>query len=267
MNRIKQQAKNSVNIYLYGDIADYWWDDESNSAKCLKDKLAELNDITEINLHINSLGGDVIEGIAMFNLLKQHPAKVNVFVDGFACSIASVIAMAGDTVYMPKNAYMMIHNCWTCMQGNSKELRKTADDLDKIMEGSIESYLSKVNISREKLVELLDAESYLTAEECYEMGFADIVMPISETIEQSATRSILQLVKENKELKMQIDSTKNETINISKKAVEEIANRIVEKMNDDNFKKEKFNNKPERDQKNIFESFFNGILKNESEEQ
>ena len=117
MNRIKQQAENSINIYLYGEIADYWWDDESNSAKCLKDKLTEMNDITEINLHINSLGGDVIEGIAMFNLLKQHPAKVNVYVDGFACSIASVIAMAGDTIYMPKNSMMMIHNCWTYTDG------------------------------------------------------------------------------------------------------------------------------------------------------
>lgn len=257
MNRIKQQAGNSVNIYLYGDIADYWWDDESNSAKCLKDKLAELNDITEINLHINSLGGDVIEGIAMFNLLKQHPAKVNVYVDGFACSIASVIAMAGDTVYMPKNSMMMIHNCWTYTGGNSKELRKTADDLDKIMEASIESYLSKINISREELVELLDAETYLTAEECYNMGFADILMPISESIEQSATKSFLQLAKQNKELKQNAEKTKfmekeNKEINFEK-ICEMLENKYELKIKE----------KEERPKNNVFESFFNAILKEE----
>lgn len=257
MNRIKQQAGNSVNIYLYGDIADYWWDDESNSAKCLKDKLAELNDITEINLHINSLGGDVIEGIAMFNLLKQHPAKVNVYVDGFACSIASVIAMAGDTVYMPKNSMMMIHNCWTYTGGNSKELRKTADDLDKIMETSIESYLSKINISREELVELLDAETYLTAEECYNMGFADILMPISESIEQSATKSFLQLAKQNKELKQNAEKTKfmekeNKEINFEK-ICEMLENKYELKIKE----------KEERPKNNVFESFFYAILKEE----
>lgn len=256
MNRIKQQAGNSVNIYLYGDIADYWWDDESNSAKCLKDKLAELNDITEINLHINSLGGDVIEGIAMFNLLKQHPAKVNVYVDGFACSIASVIAMAGDTVYMPKNSMMMIHNCWTYTGGNSKELRKTADDLDKIMEASIESYLAKINISREELVELLDAETYLTAEECYEMGFADVLMPISESIEQSATQSFLQLVKENRELKQ-----KN-NIELSEDAIKRIAEEISKNLIAGPEKDDK-GQKQERPKNNIFESFFNAILKEE----
>lgn len=257
MNRIKQQTGNNVNIYLYGDIADYWWDDESNSAKCLKDKLSEMNDVTEINLHINSLGGDVIEGIAMFNLLKQHPAKVNVYVDGFACSIASVIAMAGDTIYMPKNAYMMIHNCWTYAGGNAKELRKTADDLEKIMEGSIESYLSKVNISREELIELLDEETYLTAQECYDMGFADVLMPISDKIEQSATQSIAQLVKQNKEYKQKLEQQNNkQEINIEDQDIEKISEKVMEKLNIKNKKKEGLdaNN-------NVFKSFFSAILK------
>lgn len=258
MNRIKQQAGNSVNIYLYGDIADYWWDDESNSAKCLKDKLAELNDVTEINLHINSLGGDVIEGIAMFNLLKQHPAKVNVYVDGFACSIASVIAMAGDTVYMPKNSMMMIHNCWTYAGGNSKELRKTADDLDKIMEASIESYLSKININRKELVELLDAETYLTAEECYNMGFADVLMPISESIEQSATQSFLQLAKQNKELK-QKNAEKSKLMGKENKEIN--FEKICEML--ENKYELKIKQKEERPKNNVFESFFNAILKEE----
>lgn len=257
MNKIKQLAENSADLYLYGDIADYWWDDESNSAKCLKDKLAELNNVTEINLHINSLGGDVIEGIAMFNLLKQHPAKINVYVDGFACSIASVIAMAGDTIYMPKNAYMMIHNCWTYAEGNAKELRKTADDLEKIMEGSIESYLSKVNISREKLIELLDEETYLTAQECFDMGFADVLMPISDKIEQSATQSIVQLVIQNREYKQKLEQQNNrQETSISDQDIERISEKIIEKLNIKNKKKEGFDA-----DNNVFKSFFSAILK------
>lgn len=257
MNKIKQLAENSADLYLYGDIADYWWDDEANSAKCLKDKLAELNNVTEINLHINSLGGDVIEGIAMFNLLKQHPAKINVYVDGFACSIASVIAMSGDTIYMPKNAYMMIHNCWTYAGGNAKELRKTADDLEKIMEGSIESYLSKVNISREKLIELLDEETYLTAQECYDMGFADVLMPISDKIEQSATQSIVQLVRQNKEYKQKLEQQNNrQETSISDQDIERISEKIIEKLNIKNKKKEGLDA-----DNNVFKSFFSAILK------
>lgn len=272
INKIKQLAENSVDIYLYGDIYDSWWDEDSNSAAKLKDKLLEFGNITEINLHINSLGGDVIEGIAMFNLLKQHQATVNVYIDGFACSIASVIAMAGDKVYMPKNAMMMIHNCWTYTEGNAKELRKTADDLDKIMQSSIESYMSKINISEEELRELLDNETWLTAQECFDMGFADELLPISEDIEQSASKSIMDLVKENESLKMQIkqDSNKKPIDEIVEEAIEKFADRLEKSSNElleevlKGNQREKpvglYNNK-EDSKPNMFESFFNGIFK------
>lgn len=271
LNQIKQMTQNSADIYIYGDIYDSWWDDESNSAISLKDKLLELGDISEINLHINSLGGDVFEGIAMFNLLKQHKANVKVYIDGVAASIASVIAMAGDTIYMPKNSMMMIHNCWSYACGNSKEFRKLADDLDKIMESSIESYMSKINITKEELKELLDNESWLTAQECFDMGFADELLPMSDDIEESASKSIMDLVKENQNLKMQIkqetkdEDDETEVVNVSEDSIEKIANRVVEKMKEDNSTEQKLNNKI-REDSNMFESFFNGILKNEREE-
>ena len=265
LNQIKQMTADSADIYIYGDIYDSWWDDESNSAISLKDKLLSLGDISEINLHINSLGGDVFEGIAMFNLLKQHKANVKVYIDGVAASIASVIAMAGDTIYMPKNSMMMIHNCWTGAVGNSKEFRKIADDLDKIMEASIESYMSKINITKEKLKELLDNESWLTAQECYDMGFADELMPMSDDIEQSASKSIMDLVKENQSLKMQLEKVevKENTISNQEKVVEQIAYKVVERLKENENititpKKMNEDLKP-----NVFESFFNGILKNE----
>ena len=270
LNQIKQTTTNSADIYIYGDIYDSWWDDESNSAISLKDKLLELGDISEINLHINSLGGDVFEGLAMFNLLKQHKATVKVYVDGVAASIASVIAMAGDKIYMPKNSMMMIHNCWTWSSGNSKEFRKLADDLDKIMEASIESYMAKINITKEELKELLDNESWLTAQECFDMGFADELLPISDDIEQSASKSIMDLVKENQSLKMQIKQAKDEddeteVVDISEDSIGKIVNRVIENIKEDNSTELKLNNKI-KEGSNMFESFFYGILKNERED-
>lgn len=260
VNKIQQSANNTADIYIYGDIWDSWWSDETNSAICLKDKLLELGDISEINLHINSLGGDVFEGLAMFNLLKQHKATVKVYIDGIAASIASVIAMAGDEIYMPKNSMMMIHNCWTYECGNAKDLRKAADDLDKIMEASIESYLSKVNIERDELVELLDGETWLTAQECLDKGFCTKILPISDDIEQSASKSIMDLVIENQKLRMQVKPEKSEKLKLEDDAIEQIANRVVEKMNNEKNIINETNIK--EDQKsNIFESFFNEILK------
>lgn len=232
MNRIRQSAENTTEIYLYGDVeADGWWTESETSAKKFKDILEEFKDITTINLHINSLGGDVIEGIAIFNLLKQHPAKVNVYIDGFACSIASVIAMAGDTVYMPKNTMMMIHNCWSYVVGNAQEMRKTADDLDKIMETSIQSYLSKINIDREELTELLDAETWLTAKECYEKGFADELLEISKTVaQQSATNVIQKLVEENKQLKQKENIVVKLDEESIQKIIKENTKEVLEQM-------------------------------------
>lgn len=268
MNKIKQSAKGTADIYLYGDVeADGWWSESETSAKTFKDILEELNNITTINLHINSLGGDVIEGIAIFNLLKQHPAKVNVYIDGFACSIASVIAMAGDTVYMPRNTMMMIHNCWSYVVGNAKEMRKTAKDLDKIMETSIESYLSKININREELIKLLDEETWLTAEECYEKGFADELLSISDTVaQQSATNVIQKLIKENKQLKQ-----KENTVIVEldeekiKNTIKENTKEVLEQMMQDSTEEEqtgmlnKFKKNKEK-QKTLLGSFLNAVI-------
>ncbi len=262
MNRIKQATEGVAEIYLYGDVEpDSWYSDSETSAKSFKDRLEELKEVTQINLHINSWGGDVMEGIAIFNLLKQHPAKINVYVDGFACSIASVIAMAGDTIYMPRNTMMMIHNCWSYAAGNAQYMRKTADDLDKIMEGSIESYLSKVKISKEELIELLDAETWLKAEECYEKGFADVLLPLSETVaQQSATKTIEKLLQENKQLKEQTKGQAKTTINLKEETVQKIAQEITENVLKEIKKKE--NPKPNNnEQKTILGSFLNSIIK------
>lgn len=171
-----KQSGDTLELYIYSTVeSDSWWKESETSAKHFRDALAQHPDAKEIKVYINSLGGSVMEGIAVYNQLKRHAAKKTVYIDGFACSIASVIAMAGDTVIMPKNTVMMIHNAWTIAMGNSSELRKAADDLDIINQASRQAYLDKSGgkITEEKLTELLDGETYLTAEQCIGYGFAD----------------------------------------------------------------------------------------------
>ena len=169
-------------MYIYGYVeGDYydWWNDEKieseTSADHFRNELAKYPNVTQINIYINSYGGSVFEGTAIYSQLKRHTAQKTVYIDGFACSVASVIAMAGDKVVMPPNTMMMIHNAWNCICGNAKELRKAADDLDTIMDGNRQSYLTKSNgkITEEKLIELLESETWLTAKQCLEYGFCD----------------------------------------------------------------------------------------------
>lgn len=131
----------------------------------------------------------MFEGSAIYSQLKRHNAKVTVYIDGFACSIASVIAMAGDKVIMSENAVMMIHNAWAVAAGNSAQLRKIADDLDVINKANKAAYLVKSNgkITNEELTEMLDNETYLSAEDCVKYGFCD---EISSKVENSVENSV-----------------------------------------------------------------------------
>lgn len=184
MWELKQSAAlpGVLNLYIYsevkGDSYDWWTDsviESETSANHFREELSKHSDVSQINIYINSEGGSVYEGTAIYNQLKRHPAHKTVYIDGFACSIASVIAMAGDEIIMPKNALMMIHNMWMCAYGNAAELRKAADDLDIINTAGRAAYLEKAKgkIDEEKLIELMDAETWLNAEQCIEYGLAD----------------------------------------------------------------------------------------------
>ena len=167
--QMKQAENNSADINIDGEIVSDEWEDSDTSAAGFRDDLKALGDVSTINLHINSPGGSVFEGIAIYNMLKQHKAAVNTYVDGLAASIASVIAMAGDTIFMPKNAMLMIHNPWTMAVGNASDLRKQADELDTITKSSVVTYLNKAG-------DKLDEETWLTADEAIGYGLADEVL-------------------------------------------------------------------------------------------
>ena len=180
-----RNAENSdaVDIYIYSDVDNAWWNDEAMGAEKFRQELEKHKDAGQINLFINSMGGSVSEGVAIYNQIKRSKAKVTAYIDGFACSIASVIPMAADRVVMGENTMLMIHNPWTFAMGNAKELRKTAEDLDKVRDGCIiPAYKAKCGdrISDEKLNELLDNETYLTAAECMEYGFCDEILSVSD---------------------------------------------------------------------------------------
>ncbi|EJX0512089.1 head maturation protease, ClpP-related [Salmonella enterica] len=158
----------TAEMQLYGYIGE--WDDIS-SAEVVK----QLKEITAktIVVRINSYGGSVFTAQAILSSLNRHPAHVTVYIDGIAASAATIIAMAGDKIIIPANAMMMIHNPWTFAAGDSEELRSIAEMMDKVRNSILAAYREKTGLSDEKLIELMDAETWLSADEAVELGFAD----------------------------------------------------------------------------------------------
>ncbi len=162
-------------LTLYGDISSSSWFGDEVTPKQFKADMDALGEIDELDIFINSGGGDVFAGQTIYSILKRKNAIKTVYVDGLAASIASVIAMAGDRIVIPRNAMIMIHNPYTFTAGNAEELRKMADDLDKIRESIVSTYEDKTGLDRKKIIELMDAETWMTADEAKEYGFADDV--------------------------------------------------------------------------------------------
>lgn len=162
-------------LLIYGPISDVtWYGDEVTPAQFRED-LQALGDVDEIRVYINSPGGDVFAGQTIHSMLARHPATITVYVDGLAASAASLIAMAGDVVIMPKNAMMMVHNPSALVWGEAEDMRHMADALDKIRDSMVAAYRAKTGLDDEQIIELLDAETWMTAEEAVELGFADKV--------------------------------------------------------------------------------------------
>lgn len=173
----KNQANNEADLYLYLEIASWGGGYAAHSAKSFKSELDALGEITTLNVYINSPGGDVFEGRAIYNMLKRHKAFIRVHVDGLAASIAAYIAMAADELIMPNNAMLMIHNAWMSTSGNAKELREAADMLDKVNLSMHQDFLLRAGdkLDEETLITLLEADTWLTAQEALDYGLCDVV--------------------------------------------------------------------------------------------
>lgn len=190
------KAENEATINIYGDITSWPWDEFGEvSASDLSKQLEELQDVARINVRISSYGGEVKEGLAIYNALRAHKAKIVTYCDSFACSIASVIFMAGDERIMNAASLLMIHNAWTLAQGNSKELRKVADDLEAITSASVEAYKERATISEKEIRKMMDNETWISPEKAVEYGFATSVnKEKTENASQSAKQMLCDIV-------------------------------------------------------------------------
>ena len=187
-------AGSEADIDIYGDITAWPLVDSDVSSANLSAQLADL-DVDVINVNINSYGGEVAEGLAIYNALKRHKAKVRTCCDGFACSIASVIFMAGDERIMNEASLLMIHNAYSIAEGDANALRKMADDLDLVTSQSKKIYLANSNIDEAALTELMDKETFIDPKDALEMGFATSVVAISaDHPAQSALKTVFQAV-------------------------------------------------------------------------
>lgn len=168
---LKADAGKTPVLSIFDDIGAY-----GVSAKSF---LNDLRTVTadEVDVEINSPGGDVFAGLAIYNGLRASGKKINVKVLGLAASAASLVAMAGDTIEMPENTFMMVHNPWGFAMGGADEMRNTADVLDKIGTGLVSTYAKRTGKTDQEITALLDAETWMTAQEAVDAGFATSVTP------------------------------------------------------------------------------------------
>ena len=177
MWKVTAKSANEAEILLYDLIADF---DDSEwgfiSAKGLINQIKALGNIENITLRINSVGGDVWQAQSMYSYLKSHAAKITVRIDGIAASAASVVAMAGDKIIMPSNSLMMIHNPAGGVYGEAEDMRGTAEILDKIRDTIANVYIARTGLDREKIISMMNAETWMTANEAHDLKFCDEVI-------------------------------------------------------------------------------------------
>src|SRR4030067_2587532 len=155
---MKAKSEDEAEILIYEEIGASFFS-EGIGAKQFAKELKALGEIKSLTIRINSPGGCVVEGQAIYSQLKSHKAQKTVIIDGLAASIASVVAMAGDVIHMPKNATMMIHDPWTMEVGTAEDMRKTAEALDTIKLGIMAAYRDKSKLDDETISRLMSAET------------------------------------------------------------------------------------------------------------
>jgi ATP-dependent Clp endopeptidase proteolytic subunit ClpP len=163
-------------IVIYDEIGKSWWGEDTVSAKAFLDELAALGEVDQIDLRINSPGGDVFDGVAIHNAIKNHKANVTAYVDGLAASAASFIAMAANKIVMPANSFLLIHGASGFAFGNADDMRATAEDLDRIDKSLTATYAARSKSTTAKVKALMKEDRLMDAAEAKELGFADQVI-------------------------------------------------------------------------------------------
>jgi len=216
---INSKASKVVDVYIFDEIGM-----GGVNAQGFIEEIKSFKD-SPMNLHINCVGGDVFDGMAIFNIIKKRTAKTTVYIEGIAASMGSVIALAADSVVMAENSLFMIHNAWGGAMGEAKEMKKTAKLLDKISGEIADIYVKKTKLPYDKVKEMMDEETWLNAEEALELGFID---SISDAIKVAAKYDVSKFKNiTNKEIKNKL------SINIkSKKMTDELKTWFNGKVED-----------------------------------
>ena len=272
--RFNQLGLNKHQLFIYDDVTAYgsfnwstWeYDDSETSADYFRQKLSEIPDTDEIELYVNSYGGSVKEGVAIYNMLKRKLCKKTCYIDGFAYSVASVICLACDKIIMGLGTSMMIHDMWVTCSGNAKELRKQADDLDILMESNRKIYLDRAkNLTEEELIEMMEKETILTPEMCLEYGFCDEITDTKVDETQLLQSEKVRLLQMKKDILMQ-KSLRQEYLDFIQSSKKNGDEKVKSESEEDEEKDDDIDNSnDEKDDKeleqNYTSSFFNAISK------
>lgn len=199
-----QMKGKTAEVLLYEDIGGYF----GITADSFIREIKNLKDVSTINLRINSNGGNVFDGLAIYNYLKSHSARIEVDIDGLAASIASIIAMAGDEVRIADNAWMMIHDPWIVVGGTADELRNTADTMDGIRESLLDTYMVRATADKKVLSDMMTAETWLNASDAVKYGLATATtagMKVAASVRKewfkNAPQALLDHIPQHKEIK------------------------------------------------------------------
>jgi len=221
---IQNKAGETADIYIFDEIGTY--------GVTAQDFISEIKGLKDmpINLRINSLGGDVFDGMAMYNVIKRRESKTTVYIEGIAASIATIIALGADEVIMAENSLFMIHNAWGGTSGEAKDMRKTAETLDKITSELTDIYVKKTGLSYDTLAEMMNEESWLNAQEAFDLGFIDTIsdsIKVAAKYDVSKFKNITQEEIKNK-LSININNKKmtNELKDWFNSKVEEIVTAV-----------------------------------------
>jgi len=168
-----KKGEKKAEVLIYEDIGDSWFG--GINAKDFAKEIQALGKLDEINVRINSAGGSVFDGVAIYNTLLKNEARITVDIDGLAASIASIIAMAGDTVSMAENAFMMIHDPWAMALGTAEDMRKMADNLDAIRETLLNTYVNRSVAKAEDISRMMTEETWFNAQEALDAGLIDTI--------------------------------------------------------------------------------------------
>ncbi len=269
----KKVNDQETELYIYGDIRkkdiiERWFnveDPERTDAFTLKDALTYV-DTPNLTVRINSYGGDVAEGLAIYGLLSTFKGKLKTIVDGFACSAASVIFMAGQERIVPENGLLMIHNAWTEAKGDSNKMKKVAEDLEKITQPSLDIYTKKTNLSEKEIKEKMDREEWITSQEALEWGFSTSKEREENYMQALEADFVYDLVMKNKELQKQLEEVQTEQYDIKqivccvKKGIKQAADELVKEAMEGKPKEKPIgllNNSNNKSKKDAWTSFFN----------